>query len=210
MNGHYTYTPYIWLPVFTVLLLIALAVYSGDAATCRRVPFSRLSVCGAWATGSVMEYAAVVWKPKSSGKVPGVWQLPVVTAIICFVLEYTWPGRWFTRRNLTLLSFPCLLVLGLILTNDLHHLAWRGFAFDESILPQCSDRAVGSPCLYLWLGNYKSGHLCLVIPAFAISPLAGGPHVVGQFGGPQSTCWNGPVSSIPSCPLTCWGWHLSS
>jgi len=53
----------------------------------------------------------------------GVWHLPVATTIIIFVLEYAWPGRWLTRRNLTLLAITSLLTLGLILTNELHHLA---------------------------------------------------------------------------------------
>ena len=37
------------------------------------------------------------------------WWLPTGTAVTCFVLEYAWPGRWLTRRNLILLSvFPLL------------------------------------------------------------------------------------------------------
>jgi hypothetical protein len=29
------------------------------------------------------------------------------------------PGRWPTRRTLTLLAIPCFLVLGMVLTDDL-------------------------------------------------------------------------------------------
>lgn len=32
------------------------------------------------------------------------WMMPAVTAVTCFILEYTWPGRWLTRRNLILVS----------------------------------------------------------------------------------------------------------
>lgn len=32
------------------------------------------------------------------------WVLPSVAAVTCFILEYAWPGRWLTRRNLILLS----------------------------------------------------------------------------------------------------------
>ena len=69
------------------------------------------------------------------GQGAGCRQLPAVTAIACFVLEYAWPGRWLTRRNLILLSIAPLFFLILILTNDLHHLVWRGFAYEGVIIP---------------------------------------------------------------------------
>jgi signal transduction histidine kinase len=40
-----------------------------------------------------------------------------------------------SRRNLILLSIPCLLILGFALTNNFHHLVWRGFEFDGKVLP---------------------------------------------------------------------------
>lgn len=139
MNWHYSYTPYVWSSVFTVLLLIALAVYSWHR---RSVPGALPFMIGClfatlWAAGSVMEYAAVDVGPKIFWvKFQGVWYLPVTTAILCFVLEYAWPGRWLTRRNLTLLAIAPLLVLGLVLTNDLHHLAWRRFEFNGEVQSQ--------------------------------------------------------------------------
>jgi PAS domain S-box-containing protein len=42
----------------------------------------------------------------------------------CFTLEYTYPGRWLTRRNLVLLGIPPLLAILLTLVNDAH-LIWR-------------------------------------------------------------------------------------
>ena len=48
----------------------------------------------------------------------------------------TWPGRWLTRRNLVLLSIPCLLFAGLMLTNDLHHLMWVGFTYEGNVISQ--------------------------------------------------------------------------
>jgi signal transduction histidine kinase len=32
------------------------------------------------------------------------WVLPSITAVTCFILEYAWPGRWLSRRNLILFS----------------------------------------------------------------------------------------------------------
>jgi PAS domain S-box-containing protein len=139
MSGNYAYTPYIWPPFLTVILLATLSAYGWRR---RSVPGALPFMIGClfaalWAVGSVMEYAAVDVETKIFwAKFQSVWPLPLAIAIFCFVLEYAWPGRWLTRRDLTLLSIPWLLILGLILTNDLHHLAWRSFEFDGSILPR--------------------------------------------------------------------------
>jgi len=85
-----------------------------------------------WVAGAVMEVAAV----DAAGKIfwfefQAAWQLPVITALTCFVLEYAWPGRWLTRRNLVLLSIPPVLVAAMVLTNNVYHLAWRYLAFAD-------------------------------------------------------------------------------
>ena len=138
MTMSYAYTPSIWPSVFTFLLLIALAVYSGRRRNVPgALPFAIGSLFGAlWVAGSIMEAAAVDMETKIFWfKVQGVCQLPAVTAITCSILEYAWPGRWLTRRNLILLSIPCLLALVLALTDNLHHLIWRGFEYEGRITP---------------------------------------------------------------------------
>ena len=136
MNWHFAYTPYIWPSVFTVLLLIALAVYSGRR---RSVPGALLFMIGClftslWMAGSIMEIAALDVATKVFWiKVQGPFMLPAITAVTCFILEYTWPGRWLTHRNLALLVIVPLMVVGLVLTNDLHHLVWLGFVYDGSV-----------------------------------------------------------------------------
>jgi PAS domain S-box-containing protein len=138
MDSHYAYTPHIWPSFLTVLLLIVLAVYSGRRRSVPgALPFAIASLFAAlWAGGSMMEAAAVEVQTKIFWvKFQGAWILPVVTAITCFVLEYAWPGRWLTRRNVVLLSIPCLLALGVVLTNDLYHLGWLGFAYDGNVIP---------------------------------------------------------------------------
>ena len=139
MNGQYVYTTQIWPSTFTLLLLIVLAVYSGRRRSVPgALPFMiACLLTAASAACSVMEYAAVDISSKIFWvKFQGIWNLPIVTAVTCFLLEYAWPGRWLTRRNLALLSIPCLLALGLILTDDLHHLIWSSFAFQGSVQPQ--------------------------------------------------------------------------
>jgi signal transduction histidine kinase len=138
MSGTYAYAPSIWSSFFTALLLIALAVYSGRRRSVPgALPFMVGSLFGAlWVAGSIMEAAAVEMETKIFWfKFQGVCQLPAITAITCSILEYAWPGRWLSRRNLILLSIPCLLILGFALTNNFHHLVWRGFEFDGKVLP---------------------------------------------------------------------------
>jgi hypothetical protein len=138
MSWPYAYTPAIWPSVFTVLLLVALSVYAWQR---RSVPGALVFavnclIAAPWAAGSVMELAAVDVECKIFWfQFQGVWMGPAATAAACFALEYAWPGRWLTRRNLALLSIPPLLILAMILTNDLHHLIWRGFAYDGTVIP---------------------------------------------------------------------------
>jgi PAS domain S-box-containing protein len=138
MSLPYAYTPQIWPSVLTALLLIALAVYSGRRRSVPgALPFSIALVFGAlWMVGISLEIAAVDASAKIFWiKFQAVWLLPSVTGITCFLLEYAWPGRWLTRRNLALLSIPCLLNLAMILTNNLHQLAWQEFVFDGKVNP---------------------------------------------------------------------------
>jgi PAS domain S-box-containing protein len=163
MTGSYAYTPQIWPSLLTVLLLVALTIFSWRR---RAVPGARVFAIGClvaapWPAGSVMETAAVAASTKIFWvKFQGAWQLPAVTALTCFVLEYVWPGRWLTRRNLALLSIPPLLALGMILTNDVHHLVWRGFAVEGTVIPL---RGPGN-----WaLATYAYGVAALAVVVFA-------------------------------------------
>jgi PAS domain S-box-containing protein len=138
MTGDYAYNPHIWLSLLTVALLVVLAFFSWRRrAEPGALPFMIGCLFAAlWAAGSAMEVAAV----DSAGKIAwikfqAVWQLPAVTATTCFVLEYAWPGRWLSGRSLVLLSIPPLLVLGMVLTNDRYHLAWRSFTVSGLITP---------------------------------------------------------------------------
>ena len=132
MSGPYPYTSMIWPSVLTVLLLIALSIYA-----CRRrsvpgaLPFAIACLPFAlWMAGYTLLIAAIDAAKIFWFKFGSVWQMFGITAVTCFLLEYAWPGRWLTRRNLALLSIPPLLIMGLILTDDLHHLVLRGLAVD--------------------------------------------------------------------------------
>ncbi|HEY3376268.1 MAG TPA: histidine kinase N-terminal 7TM domain-containing protein, partial [Armatimonadota bacterium] len=69
-------------------------------------------------------------------KFQAVWKLPAATAVFWFALEYCNLNRWLTRRIAVLLALGPLLLFLLILTNDAHHLIWRGFSFDRGVQAQ--------------------------------------------------------------------------
>ncbi len=138
MTWNYAYTPSVWPAVLTVLLFAVLSIFawrrrSMPGAAPLTIAFLFAAV---WSAGSVMEVAAVDLATKIFWfKFQAAWKLPTVSAITCFILDYTWPGRWLTKRNLALLSIGVLLGWGLIITNDFHHWVWRDFLFDGTITP---------------------------------------------------------------------------
>ncbi len=139
MDWNLAYTPFIWPSLLAVLLMMVMVLYSGRRRYVPGVmPFMIGSFLGAlWAAGSVLEIAAVNPATKIFWvKFEASWQLPAVTTITCFALEYAWPGRWLTRRNLTLLSIGPLLALGFIWTDDRHHLMWRSLGIDGRVITE--------------------------------------------------------------------------
>src|SRR5512133_2889493 len=138
MTSSYSYSADIWLPVFTVFLLTALSVYSWRGRSVPgALPLAIASLFTAlWAVGSIMEYAAIDLAVKISWmKFQVIWQLLASTLITCFILEFAWPRRWLTRRNLTLLFVVPLLYIVAILIDQFYRLEWLGFGFDGSVRP---------------------------------------------------------------------------
>lgn len=170
MSFSYAYTPQIWLPVFTILVLIALAVYSFRRHSVPgALPFSfALLFSALLMVGTALEVAAVDASAKIFWvKFQAAWLLPAVTAITCFVLEYAWPGHWLTRRNLVLLSIPPLLFLGLILTDNFHHLMWRGFVLNDKVTPLS---AAGNWLYLAYIYGLSIVHIIVFIWLFRHSP----------------------------------------
>lgn len=139
MNGNYAYTPAIWPSVFTVILLTILAVYAWRR---RNLPgaltFAIYCLLGVlFLSAKVIEFLAVDFETKIFWfTVEYPWWMPGTTALTCFVLEYAWPGRWVTRRTLALLSVIPLLAVGLLVTNDFHHLLFRTYEFNGDVVPR--------------------------------------------------------------------------
>jgi signal transduction histidine kinase len=154
MTGAYVYTPDIWPPLVAAGCLVVLALYCWwRRGIPGALPLAAGSIFAALLLLSiVLEAAAVADVTKIAWyKVQVIWQIPLATAMTCFVLEYTWPGRWLTRRNLILLWLPPLLVLLLVVVDD-SRLMWRGLeiAPDGAVLPQLT--AVGTIVVAYGLG----------------------------------------------------------
>jgi signal transduction histidine kinase len=145
MAGAFVYTPDIWPPLAGAIFVAALGLYGWRR---RSVPgalaFAIASLFGALVLlAMVPEAAAVAAATKIAWyKVQVLWQIAAATAMTCFVLEYTYPGRWLTRRNLTLLALPPLLVLFLVIIDD-SKLMWRGLevAPDGAVVPHLTTLA---------------------------------------------------------------------
>jgi PAS domain S-box-containing protein len=121
VTGAYVYSSGLWAPVFAATLLVALGWHSWrHRSVPGALPLAVASLIGIfWLLGIALETAAV--EPASRifwHKFQAVCQLPAVTATTCFALEYTWPGRWLTRRSLIILVIPPLVSLFMIVAYD--------------------------------------------------------------------------------------------
>ena len=91
MIWSYSYSADIW----PALITLALAIYLGSYSRRRRdIPTAKpfIIACffgGFWTLGVILELSAVDFSTKVFRvKFQAIWQLPLVTAIACFVLQY--------------------------------------------------------------------------------------------------------------------------
>jgi PAS domain S-box-containing protein len=127
MTGAYAYTPDIWLPLLGAIFLAGMGLYCWRRRSVpAALPLLAVVLFGAlWLLGMALEAAAVAPATKIAWfKFQAIWRAPTVTAGLCFVLEFAYPGRWLTRRNLILLSIPVLLDIVLVVTGEAQ-LMWR-------------------------------------------------------------------------------------
>jgi PAS domain S-box-containing protein len=157
----YAYSPQIWPSIIAIALLMMLTVYSiKNRSVPGAMPFAVACLFSIlWMLGSSLEYAAVDFETKIFWrKFEVMWQLPSVTAIVFFLLEYAQPKRWLNQRNLILLSFIPLLTIFSIITNPIHGLFWEDFVFDGTLV------AIRGPIAQSFLGYvYLLSFLNLII-----------------------------------------------
>lgn len=146
MIGAYAYSPGIWPPLTGAILLAALGLFSWwRRSVPAALPLALCSLFGvlwllglAFGAAAVAPTALVAWH-----KFQAIWQMPAAIAMTCFALEYTFPGRWLTRRNLTLFALPALLALLLIVIHDAQ-LMWRRLELAPGAAPARQFAAPGA------------------------------------------------------------------
>ncbi|MCX6545923.1 MAG: histidine kinase [Acidobacteria bacterium] len=137
MSGLQGCAPDLWPALSILALLVFLGSYSWRRRNVRgATPFAFACLFGAlWVVGAIGEISATDFAGKKFWvEYQAVCQLPTATAICCFVLAYAGLGRWLTRRNLSLLALPCVLVVVAVVSNDVHHLQWTAFRMDGHVV----------------------------------------------------------------------------
>lgn len=133
MDWPYAYTPYLWPFLASALFLAAMGLYAyRDRSVPGALPFIVLLsgillqvLASALGQAGTNDPTRIFWFKFESALL-----LPIVTAALCFALEYAGLGRWISRRTLLVLGACPFIYLLLILTNDLHHWVWRRIGSD--------------------------------------------------------------------------------
>ena len=109
MAGAYVYTPAIWLPLAAAVFLVVIGIYAWRH---RDVPGGKPFLAMSAMTipillSMALEAAAVAPETRlAHQKFQFILMIAVLTPVACMALDYAFPGRWLTRRNLVLLSAP--------------------------------------------------------------------------------------------------------
>lgn len=109
----YTYTSLIWPPLLVTFFLFTLSAYSWRRRSVPgALPFAVGSFFAAlWVAGVVLEVAAVDTAVRAFWvQFQTFWKFPATITIFGFILEYIWPGRWLTRRNIILFALIPFLI----------------------------------------------------------------------------------------------------
>jgi signal transduction histidine kinase len=139
MTGPYAHIPAIWTPLLGAIFVAAVGLCVWQRRDMPAVaPFL---ACSLFASLMALTIAAGAAAVTMAAKITWYkWQflfsVLAVTSGTCFSLEYAYPGRWLTRRNLALLAIPPLVLSLLIVTNDAR-LAWLAFEIGpyDSVMP---------------------------------------------------------------------------
>jgi PAS domain S-box-containing protein len=170
MDWPYDYTPYLWMFLGSAIFLAAMGLYTYRNRTVPgAVPFIillsgiMLLVLGnAFGQAGNDDLIRTFWFKFNSALL-----LPIVTAALCFALEYAGLGKWVSRRAVLVLAILPFVYILLILTNHAHHLVWRQLWFDRII------QVEGGPAFWaaFFYGYFLSLlHLIVLAWLFARSP----------------------------------------
>jgi hypothetical protein len=111
VNLPFAFAPTILPSILAFLIYLLMAPYSiKNRGVPGAIPFAYACLFGMlWSLGLILVNSAVAFETKIFWhKFMVMWQLPTMTAVTCFILEYAQPGRWLTRRRTW--TWPCWLI----------------------------------------------------------------------------------------------------
>ena len=166
MTDAYAYTDDIWLPLASAVFLAAIGLYTWRRCDVpARKPFVAASLFGSLLLlGIAFEAAAIAPATKIAWyKWQFAMEMLAVTAGTCFTLEYTFPGRWLTRRNLALLALPPLLGVILLIVDE--RLIWLQLEVgpDGSVFGHIRHRGYDPAGLYMVPGPDQCGRISVAL-----------------------------------------------
>lgn len=170
MEWPYEYTPYLWPFFASAVFLAAMGLYAYRNRTVPgAVPFiillsgiMLLVLSSALGQAGKDDEIRIFWFKFNSALL-----LPIVTAALCFALEYAGLGKWVTRRTVFFLAVLPFVYVILILTNHAHHWVWKQLWFERIV------QVEGGPAFWVafFYGYFLSLlHLIVLAWLFARSP----------------------------------------
>jgi PAS domain S-box-containing protein len=126
---------YVALLTIAVIVDVLVALYAWwRRATPGGIYLALLMAAAAiWALANAAEFAALDIPTKIFwGKASYVGVVNVPPLWLLFTLSYSQRTQWFTRRRVALLWIVPAIILGLVATNELHHLVWTRITPDPS------------------------------------------------------------------------------
>lgn len=170
MEWPYEYTPYLWPFFASAVFLAAMGIYAYRNRTVPgAVPFiillsgiMLLVLSSALRQAGIGNETRIFWFKFESALL-----LPIVSAALCFALEYAGLDKWVSKKTILVLAvFPVFYVL-LILTNNAHHLVWKQLWLEPYV------QGEGGPAYWgaFFYGYFLSLlHLIVLAWLFARSP----------------------------------------
>jgi PAS domain S-box-containing protein len=133
---HWQYTPYIWLPLISAAVTVALGIYAWrhrhdvPGAT----PFVVLALAATvWSLANALEMAGADLPTKLFwANVQYLSYVTLPVAWLALALEHTGRDKWLTRRRLAWLCVEPVITVVLVWTNHLHGLIWRNIYLDTN------------------------------------------------------------------------------
>ena len=170
MELRFEYTPYIWVTLATLVFPVALVFHAlRNRSVPGAVPFLVVLVTVIpWIVGNGLELLSaddetrIFWF-----RFQAVLFLPVVTAVLCFVIEYSGMGIWLARPVLAVLAVPVLAYFILVTTNNYHYLVWKEISVDGFV------RVAHGPANWAVIGYgglLSLLHIAVLVRLFVRSP----------------------------------------